>query len=71
MLIRVKLVTSQLTMRHLADGMDEISSIEIFEPVLIWVMGVGLTMEVGSRRVLDPVFIMSILEQQLTHVMKT
>ena len=60
-LIRVKLVTSQLTTSHPTDGMDEVSAIEIFEPVLIQVVGVGPTMEVDGGGVLNPVLIMSIL----------
>ena len=46
-LIGVKLVMCQLTMSDSADGMDEISMVEIFEPILIWVVGIGTAMEVG------------------------
>ena len=51
---------------HPADGMDEVSAIEIFEPVLIRVMGVGPTMEVSGRRVLNPVLIMSVLGNKIS-----
>ena len=66
-MVRVKLVMSQLVVSHLTDGMDEISTVEIFEPVLIWVVSIGPTMEVGRGRVLNPVLITSILKySQLT-----
>ena len=56
MLIRIELVTS-----HPTDGVDEVPMVEIFEPVLIQVVGVGPMMEVGSRRVLNPVFVRATL----------
>ena len=61
-LIGIKLVTSQLMTSHLADGMDEIPTIEIFKSILIQVMGIGPTMEVGSGRVFNPILITSILQ---------
>ena len=42
-LIGVQMMTSQFAVHHLTDRMDEVSLIEIFEPVLIWVMGIGTT----------------------------
>ena len=66
-LVGIEMVTSQLTASYLANGVNEVPTIEIFEPVLIRVMGVGPTMKVGSGRVLDPVLITSILKHhQLT-----
>ena len=67
-LVGVKLVTRQLATSYPTDGVNEVSTIEIFEPVLIWVVSVGPTMEVGSGRVLDPVLITSVLEQRSAHV---
>ena len=61
-LIRIEVVPSQLMTHHPTDGMDEISTIEIFEPVLIRVVGVGSTVEIGHRRVFYPVLITSILQ---------
>ena len=55
-------MASQFVTGHLANGMDEISAVEILESVLVWVMGIGLMMEVGSRRVLNPILITSILK---------
>ena len=60
-LIRIKTMVGQLAVSHPANGMYEISAIEIFETVLIRIMGVGLTVEVQRQGVLDPVLIMSIL----------
>ena len=60
-LIWIELVTSQLTMSHTTDSVNEISTIEIFEPVLIRVMGVGPTVGLVSGRVLNPVLVTSIL----------
>ena len=60
-MIRIQLVTSQLTTGHPTDGVDEISVIEIFKPVLVRVMSIGLTVKVSGRRVLDPVLVTSIL----------
>ena len=39
-LVRVESVTRQLAACHPTDGMDEVSTIEIFKTVLIRVMGV-------------------------------
>ena len=55
------LTTSQLVACHLTDGMDEVVTVQIFEPILIRVMGVRATVELMSRRVLYPVLITSIL----------
>ena len=67
MLVGVKLMMCQLTASHLTDGMDEVSVIKVFKPILIRVMGVGPTMEIGRRRAFNPVLITSILEnRQLT-----
>ena len=41
--------------------MDEVLLIQIMEPILIWVVGVGMTIGVVGRRILNSVFITSIL----------
>ena len=61
-LIGVQAVTSQLTTGHPTDGVDEVSSVQVFKPVLIRVMGVGTTIKVMGRRIFDPVLVTSILE---------
>ena len=48
-------------MSHTTDGMNEISVIEIFKPVLIQVVSVGPTMELMSRGVFNLILVMSIL----------
>ena len=60
-LIRVESVTCQFVTSHPTDGMDEIATIEIFKPILIQVMSVGLTIEVMRRRILNTVLVTSIL----------
>ena len=60
-LVGIKLVTSQLMMSHPTDGMNEISTIEILEPALVRVMGVGPMVEVSRGRVFNPVLVTSIL----------
>ena len=62
MLIRIKMVTSQLTTSYPTDSMDEIPMIEIFEPILVWVVGIGSTIEVMGRGILDTILIASILQ---------
>ena len=52
---------SQLALCHPTDRMDEITMVKIFKPVLVWIVSVGMTVEIMSRRVFDSVLIMSIL----------
>ena len=60
-LIGIETMTSQLTTCHPTDGVDEVTTEQIFELILIRVMGVGLTIKVVSQGILDPVFVMGIL----------
>ena len=62
MLVRIKLVMSQLATGHPTDSVDKVAVVQIFEPVLIRVMSVGTTMEVRSQRVFNSVLITSILK---------
>ena len=55
---------------HSAESMDKVLMIKIMEPILVWVMGVGLTVKVVSRGVLHVVPIMSVLGDVRTHVTK-
>ena len=41
--------------------MNKVSSVEIFEPILIQVMGIGAMVEVMCRGILDAIFVASIL----------
>ena len=61
MLIGIQTMTGKFMTSHTTNGVDEIVMVKVFKPVLIWIMGVGLTIEVQSRRVFDPILIMSIL----------
>ena len=67
-LIRVKVVVSQLAMSHLADRMDEIPTVQVFEPIFVRIVRIGSTIELMGRRVLNPLLIMSILGKVLGHV---
>ena len=60
-LIWVKSVMSQLATSHATDRMDKVATVKIFEPVLVWIMGVRVAVEVIGRRVLPTLFITSIL----------
>ena len=67
-LIRIKLMMRQLMPHHMAQSMDEVSMVQVVEPILIRVMGVGLTVEVMGRRVLNPILVMSILRNRSRHM---
>ena len=60
-LVRVKMVTGKLATSHATDGMDEVATVEIFETILIWIVGVGVTVEVIGWRVLLTFLITSVL----------
>ena len=61
MLIGIQTMMGKFTISHTTNGMDEIATVKVFEPILIQIMGVGPTIEVQSGRVFDPVLITSIL----------
>ena len=67
-LVGIQTVTSQLAACHPTDRVNEVSVIEIFKPILIQVVGVGVTVEVMGRGILDTIFIASVLWEQLEHV---
>ena len=52
---------SQLVACHLTNSMDEIPMVQIFEPILVRIVSVETAVELMSRRVFNPVFVMSIL----------
>ena len=60
-LIRIQLVMRQLAMGHPTDGVNEVAMIQVFEPVLVRIMGIGATIKLVSRRVFNPILIMSVL----------
>ena len=55
-------------MSHTTDGVDEVAAVKIFEPVLVWIVGVGATVKVYRRRVLTTLLITSILQEHSVHV---
>ena len=68
-LVQIKPVTCKFVTSHPADGMDKIIMVEVFKPVLIGIMGVGMMIELMSGRVLNTILITSILERcQNTYV---
>ena len=54
-------MTSQLAARHPANGVDEVATVEIFKTVLIRIVCIGVTVELMSRGILDPVLVTSVL----------
>ena len=67
-LVGIKTITCQLAAHYLADGMDEILMVEVFEPVFIGIMGVGPMVELMSGGVLYPIFVMNMLQRPSAHV---
>ena len=60
-LIRVKVMMGKLVMGHLTDGVDEVMTVEILEPVLVRIMSVGMVIEVHCRRISDAILVTSVL----------
>ena len=60
-LVRVEVVAREFTMSHVTDGMDEVVTEQIFESVLVRVVGVGTTIEVVRRRIFTTLLITCIL----------
>ena len=60
-LIGVKMMMSQFAACHLTNGVDEVSAIEIFKPILIQVMGIRMMIKVVHRGVFNAVLVASIL----------
>ena len=54
-------MTGEFAMGHMTNGVDEVTAVEVLKPVLIQVVGVGMTVKVHHGRVLHPILIMSIL----------
>ena len=62
------MVTAQLSTRHTADGMDEIAAVQIFKPVLVQVVGIGMTVEIVGRRIFSTLLVTSVLRIISVHV---
>ena len=61
MLIRIEVVAGEFMTDHTTDGMDEVSMVEIFKPVLIRVVGIGTKIELVCRRILPAFLVTSVL----------
>ena len=60
-LIGVKTVTSEFATSYMTNHVDKIPVVKVLEPVLVGIMGVGVTVEVHRQRILHTVLITSVL----------
>ena len=60
-LVWIEVMAVKLATSHTADRMDEIGPVEILEPVLVWIVSVGTTVEIVRRRILAALLITCIL----------
>ena len=60
-LVGIEVVTGQLASGHLADSVNKITTVKVFKPVLIRVVGIRMMIEVHGQRVHDPVLVASVL----------
>ena len=60
-LVRVKMVTAELTASHPADRVNEVGTIEVFKPILVRVVGIGTAVELIGRRILPTLLVTCIL----------
>ena len=67
-LIRIKVVATEFAASDPTDRVDEIGPVEIFEPVLVRIMGVGPTIEIVGRRILPTFLVTCILRSNSVHV---
>ena len=61
-LVWIQVVAAKLAAGHPTDRVDKVPTVQIFEPVLVRVMGVGMTIEVICRRILAALLVMCILK---------
>ena len=60
-LVWVEMMAAKFSTSNPTYGVDEVGAVQIFEPVLIRVMGVGAAVEVIGRRVLPTFLVTCIL----------
>ena len=60
-LVGIEMMTGQLATGHTTNGVDEITTVKIFEPVLVRIVGVGTTVEVVRWRILPTFLVTCIL----------
>ena len=63
------MVTAKLATSYAADRMDEVGPVEVFKPVLVWVVGVRTTIEIVGRRVFPTFLVTCILWSNSVHVL--
>ena len=61
LLIGVQVMAAQLTASNAANGVDKVQAEEIFELVLVRVVGVRTTIEIVCRRIFSTLLITSVL----------
>ena len=61
MLIGIKMMTGQLATGHMTNRVNEITTVEVFKPILVQVMSVGTAVEVQHRQILLTVLVTSVL----------
>ena len=59
-------MTGEFVTSHTTNGVDEVAAVEVLEPVLIRVMGVGTTIEVVRRRIFMAFLITCILKDSIS-----
>ena len=62
-LIWVESVTGEFAAGHPTNSMNEVAAVEVFKSVSIWIVGIGTTIEIMSRRVFDPILVTGVLLQ--------
>ena len=67
-LVWIEMVACKFATGYMTNGVNEVPTVEVFEPILIRVMGVGTTVEVVRWRVLTTFLIASVLGIWLAHV---
>ena len=60
-LVRIEMVATELATSHTADRVNKVCPIQVFEPVLIRVVGVGTAVELVGRRVFPTFLVTCIL----------
>ena len=55
------MVVGELTTSHATDGMNEVATVKVLEPVLVRVVGVGMTVKVVSGGVFPTFLVTCIL----------
>ena len=67
-LIGIEVMAAEFATSHPTDGMDEVGPVEVFEPVLIGIVGVGSAVEIIGRRIFPTLLVTCILWPNSVHV---